>query len=87
MENLKLHNDAPFHFEPEPEPEGLRIPQDWTLGQLLNVRPGGPGYRITLLGEEYDPRYPHRCLEFSNSFEAQQFVSQWYARTYCDPRA
>ena len=89
LENLRPHNDAPFHVEPEPEPEpeGLRVPEDWVLGQLLNVRGGGNGYRVTLLGEEYDPRRPERCLEFSNSFECQHFVSNWYARKSWDPRA
>ena len=68
------------------EPE-IAIPDGWIKGQLLNVRHAGPGYRVTLLGEEYDPRYPHRCLEFADSFECQQFVSQWYARQSHDPRA
>jgi hypothetical protein len=63
------------------------IPTDWVKGQLLNVRHGGPGYRITILGEEWDFRHPERCLEFSNTFECQQFISTWYARQSHDPRA
>jgi hypothetical protein len=63
------------------------IPADWVKGQLLNVRSGGPGYRVTILGEEWDFRHPERCLEFSNSFECQQFVSNWYSRQSHDPRA
>lgn len=69
---------AMFHVEP---------PADWVKGQLLNVRHGGPGYRVTVLGEEFDPRYPERCLEFSSSFDCQQFVSSWYSRQSHDPRA
>lgn len=52
----------------------------WSKGQLLNVRNAGSHYNVTLLGEEYDPRHPERCLQFSNSAECQNFVSQWYAR-------
>ncbi len=63
------------------------IPADWSKGQLLNVRAAGPGYRVTILGEEYDPRYPERCLEFSSSFECQAFISAWYSRQSHDPRA
>jgi hypothetical protein len=63
------------------------IPADWVKGQLLNVRHAGAGYRVTLLGEEYDPRSPERCLEFSDGFQCQQFVSDWYNRQSCDPRA
>jgi hypothetical protein len=66
---------------------GPDVPSDWVKGQLLNVRHGGPGYRVTILGEEYDPRSPERCLEFSNGFECQQFVSDWYQRQSHDPRA
>jgi hypothetical protein len=66
---------------------GAAVPTDWVKGQLLNVRHGGPGYRVTILGEEYDPRSPERCLEFSNGFECQQFVSDWYQRQSHDPRA
>jgi hypothetical protein len=74
--------EALFHVEPS-----AIAPPSWTKGQLLNVRHGGPGYRITLLGEEYDPRYPERCLEFSNGGECQNFVSNWYSRESHDPRA
>jgi hypothetical protein len=63
------------------------VPHDWVKGQLLNVRHGGQGYRVTVLGEEFDPRYPERCLEFSSSFDCQQFVSSWYSRQSHDPRA
>jgi hypothetical protein len=65
----------------------LLIPADWVKGQLLNVRHGGPGYRVTILGEEFDSRSPERCLEFSNGFDCQQFVSDWYQRQSHDPRA
>ena len=83
---------APPPAEPAPAPETppdliAIAPHDWVKGQLLNVRHAGAGYRVTLLGEEYDPRAPERCLEFSNGFEAQKFVSQWYARENSDPRA
>ncbi len=71
---------------PESPPE-LPIPEDWRKGQLLNVRLGGPGWRITLLGEEYNPYAPERCLEFSNGGECQAFISGWYAREAHDPRA
>ena len=77
---------------PEPgeenlSPPGPVIPGFWVKGQLLNVRLGGPGWRVTVLGEEYDPRYPERCMEFGNGFECQKFVSEWYSRQSPDPRA
>lgn len=75
------HPEAQEPIQDRPtEPQGIQIPRDWSKGQLLNVRPGGPGFRVTLLGEEYDPRTPERCLEFDNGFECQSFVSTWYAR-------
>ena len=62
----------------------LDIPADWNLGALLNVRNHGE-YVVTLFPEEYDYRKPERALRFSNSFEAQAFVSAWYSRTYEHP--
>lgn len=62
-------------------------PRDWVKGQLLNVRNTGDGYTVTLYPEEFDPRSPKRALRFPNTFECQQFVSQWYARESADPRA
>ena len=44
------------------------------------MRNAGSEYRVTLLGEEFDPRYPERCLRFPTSWECQTFVSHWYAR-------
>lgn len=52
----------------------------WVKGQLLNVRNAGSHYNVTLLGEEYDPRHPERCLQFQNSAETQTFISAWYSR-------
>ena len=63
------------------------IPENWVKGQLLNVRDAGSSYRVTLLNEEYDPRNPERCVQFNSSWEAQQFVSEWYSRGSHDPRA
>lgn len=74
---------APIAPETPPEaaqePAQPAIPEGWSKGQLLNVRNAGSHYNVTVLGEEYDPRHPERCLQFPNSFEAQQFVSWWYA--------
>lgn len=67
--------------------QALPIPTGWVKGQLLNVRNAGDTYRVTVLGEEYDYRSPERCLEFTNSWECQQFVSAWYSRESHDPRA
>lgn len=61
-------------------------PDDWVLGQLLNVRSYPDGYRITLLAENFDPQHPERCLYFPNVAEAQNFVSRWYARMDINPR-
>ncbi len=65
----------------------LRVPADWIKGQLLTVRNAGECYVVTLLGEEFDPRHPERALKFTNPALCQNFVSAWYAREYCDPRA
>ena len=61
-------------------------PDDWVIGQLLNVRSYPDGYRITLLAEDFDPQHPERCLYFPNGAEAQNFVSRWYARMDINPR-
>lgn len=68
-------------------PVELAIPTFWVKGQLLNVRNTGADFVVTVLGEEFDPRYPDRALRFDNSFTCQQFVSKWYAREAADPRA
>lgn len=83
---LRADDSEPLSPESSGAPAAV-APEGWVKGQLLNVRHAGPGYRVTLLGEEFDPRYPDRCLEFSNGFECQQFVSNWYARQSHDPRA
>jgi hypothetical protein len=61
-------------------PEEKAKAAGWMKGQLLNVRNAGSHYNVTLLGEEFDPRSPERCLQFTNINDAQNFVSTWYAR-------
>ena len=61
------------------------VPNDWSLGQLLNVRNTGPEYVVTLLAEEFDWNRPERALRFTNVADCQNFVSQWYSRTYPHP--
>lgn len=63
------------------------LPAGWIKGQLLNVRNNGSEYVITILGEEFDPRYPERALRFSNPALCQDFISHWYQRENSDPRA
>lgn len=65
----------------------LDIPPDWNLGALLNVRASGDHYAITLYPEESDWRHPERTLKFTNAGRCQDFLGQWYARVYHDPRA
>ena len=66
--------------EPKPkEGEPFIYPDFWTRGQLLNVRNAGSHYNVTVLGEEFDTRYPERTLQFPNSWECQAFISWWYA--------
>jgi hypothetical protein len=67
-------------------PREAAAPEDWVLGQLLDVRQMDGGYVVTLLGEPYDQRKPERALTFPNSAACQNFVSAWYAKTY-DPKA
>lgn len=69
--------------DPAPDP----VPPDWQLGALLNVRNAGAYYIVTLFPEEFDRRHPERALRFQNSARCQDFVSQWYARVWRDPRA
>jgi len=75
------------HPPEPPEADAVRVPLFWTKGQLLNVRNGGEHYVVTLLGEEFDPRYPERALKFANSTQCQDFVSRWYQRETYDGRA
>jgi len=73
---------APLVPQGEPETQtvdGHTYPACWHKGQLLNVRNAGSHYNLTLEGEEYDTRYPHRCLQFVNPNDCQNFVSWWYA--------
>jgi hypothetical protein len=70
--------------QPAAAPE---YPAHWVRGQLLNVRHNGTTWILTLLEEEFDPHYPERAKFFDNGFDAQQFVSAWYARETSDPRA
>lgn len=71
---------APTPPKPEPKDgEPFVYPDFWTRGQLLNVRNAGSHYNVTVLGEDFDTRYPERCLQFPNSWECQAFVSWWYA--------
>jgi hypothetical protein len=62
-------------------------PSDWVKGMLLNVRNYGDAYVITLHGEEYSTDRPERALRFTNPALCQDFVSAWYSREHCDPRA
>jgi hypothetical protein len=65
----------------------IDIPAHWIPGQLLDLRRYQGGvYRATLLGEEIDREHPN-YLEFDSSFDAQQFISGWYANKRTDPRA
>jgi len=59
-------------------PEEKAAAAGWCKGQLLNVRNAGSHYNVTLLGEEYDPRRPERCIQFTQPNDCQNFVSQWY---------
>ena len=74
-------------METFPEPEAPTLPDGWSVGALLNVRNTGADYCITLYPEEYDYRHPERAIRFTNPAQAQDFISQWYARTWVDPRA
>jgi hypothetical protein len=62
-------------------------PMDWQKGALLNVRNYGDAYVVTLHGEEYSIDRPERALRFTNPALCQDFVSAWYSREHCDPRA
>jgi len=73
------HIAPPEAFHVEQSPEERAKAAGWIKGQLLNVRNAGSHYNVTLLGEEYDPRHPERCLQFTNINDAQTFVSIWYA--------
>lgn len=54
-------------------------PPHWVRGQLLNMRKYSDGtFHATLANE--DETAP--VLIFPSSWEAQQFVSQWYQREY-----
>ena len=47
---------------------------------MLDLRRYGDGsYKATIMGEELRPELAN-FVEFDNSFDAQNFVSSWYAR-------
>jgi hypothetical protein len=60
-------------------PEERAKAAGWQKGQLLNVRNAGSHYNVTLVGEEYDPQHPERCLQFTQPNDCQAFVSAWYS--------
>ena len=64
------------------EPDHPEVPENWQVGQLLNVRPANDRYVITLAGEEFDYRHPERAMKFESYVQCQNFVSKWYARTW-----
>lgn len=78
---LQVNGDLAPPETPAPEktPEEKAQAAGWCKGQLLNVRNAGSHYNVTLLGEEYNPQQPERCLQFTNSGDCQNFVSRWYA--------
>jgi hypothetical protein len=62
------------------------VPAKWSKGQLLNLKRyttslGVISYRATAMGDEDDPKtgYGAPFVEFDNSYDAQTFVSNWYA--------
>ena len=65
----------------EPEVHKPLYPSHWRQGALLDLRRFTDGsFRATLLGEEYDPTQDN-AIHFTNSLDAQNFVSRWYSRT------
>lgn len=74
---LPEREQKPEKLKPK-EGEPFAYPDFWTKGQLLNVCNAGSHYNITVLGEDFDTRYPERALQFPNSWECQAFVSWWY---------
>jgi hypothetical protein len=82
-EPVPLLDDAPSMVQHG----DVSVPADWIKGALLNVRNHGAQYIVTLDPAEYDPRHEERCVKFTNVGECQSFVSSWYQREHCDPRA
>ena len=80
IEAPKTEQAVAVEEDPTPAPYIPKIPLDWRVGMLLNVRNTGADYTITLFPEEFDPRKPERSLHFDSSYEAQHFVSFWYSR-------
>lgn len=80
---LEVRGDIapPAAVESDQSPEEKAQAAGWSKGQLLNVRNAGSHYNVTLLGEEFDPYRPERCIRFTNPNDAQNFVSRWYAPT------
>lgn len=68
-------------------PSGEKYPSDWQKGAMLNVRNYGDAYVVTLYPEEWQQDKPERAMRFTNPALCQDFVSNWYAREHCDPRA
>ena len=72
--------ESPAEVLSDADPQEKARSLNWSKGQLLNVRSfGEDGYRVTLAGEEYDPRRPDLSLHFASPADCQNFVSAWYA--------
>lgn len=85
--DLNAEQAPPGEVEADVSPEEKARAAGWVKGQLLNVRNAGSHYNVTILGEEYDPRSPQRCIQFTNRAECQDFISNWYARESNTPFA
>lgn len=83
----KQEAPAPVVEEETQQDDTPRVPADWRVGALLNVRNYGTHYIITLWPEEYSPEHEERCIKFTNVGLCQDWVSKWYARQSHDPRA
>lgn len=57
-------------------------PSHWQRGALLDLKRFSDGTcRATLLGETADPKLGNE-LRFDSTWEAQAFISSWYARPF-----
>lgn len=86
-EPMALAEEPSLSVEAGEEAQGVKTPDDWRKGALLNVRNYGDAYVITLYPEEYESDHPERAMRFTNLGECQGFVSAWYTHEHHDPRA
>ena len=73
----EIDEENPSPLDAALKPKSI-YPPHWIKGQLIDVKRFSDNtYQLTLAGENYDPEL-NNGLTFTNSYDAQAFLSTWY---------